>query len=280
MSERDQSVRLYLLENITKFEENYRNAVISLDEFAIHDYRVALKKLRTLNLFMKKSGLDNQYLSISLKSFKKIFRRGGVIRDLQVFKNLISEYEIKFSVGYSEFLSFLNIQISVYREKFIKSSGKALTRLDGEEWENLKETELDYKDIQIHTASLGFIQEKMSEVNDILLKKGLNDYQLHLTRKILKQIRFVYEMRMAEEWNSPEHQLHLELLKKLETILGIWHDKVTFLNTLSTFLEESEDDKVKLKYNDLEKKIRLEIQEGLKPLKPEFAKEFKWFKNL
>ncbi|MDX2442327.1 MAG: CHAD domain-containing protein [Bacteroidales bacterium] len=280
MSKKDQSFRLYLLENLTKFEENYRNAVISLDEDAIHDYRVALKKLRTLNLFLKESGLERTWLKSSLKGFKKIFKIGGAIRDFQVFKNLTREYEIKLSTRYTTFLDYLDVQIPLVWELFIENSAKILSRLEKGEWKNIVGADFGYKDNQVHLAALKFIWDKMDAANEILKEENLDDYQLHQIRKILKQIRFIYEMRMAEEWKKPEHQLHLELLKKLETILGIWHDKVTMLLSLKNFLDQLSDQKEKSMYNSLEKKLIKEIKEGVIPLKPEFKKEYKWFKKL
>lgn len=280
MSEKDQSFRLYLLANTAKFEESYRNAVISLDEDAIHDYRVALKKLRTLNLFLKKSNLSNSDLSNSLKGFKKIFKIGGLIRDYQVFKNIIREHEIIHSIDYSAFLDFLDFQISAIKGTFIEKSVKTLPQLETESWRNLIGENLNIEDNQIHEASLKFIKDIMNTVKDILSIENLDNDQLHLTRKLLKQIRFIYEMRMAEEWNSPEHQLHLELLKKLEAILGVWHDKVTMLSTLRFFTGQLHDTKVNKKYFDLEKEMEKEINEGLKPLKNGFAKEYNWFIEL
>ena len=280
MSEKDQSFRLYLLANAAKFEESYRNAVISFDEDAIHDYRVALKKLRTLNLFLRKSELSNSNLSHSLKGFKKIFKTGGLIRDYQVLKNITREYEIIHSVDYSAFLDFLDIQISAIKGTFIQKSIKSLSQLDTESWRNLIGADLNIDNYQIHEASLKFIKDIMNAIKDILSVENLDNNQLHQTRKLLKQIRFIYEMRMAEEWNSPEHHLHLELLKKLEAILGVWHDKVTMLDTLRFFIDQLVGSNISKKYFGLEKKLEKEIHEGLKPLKNDFAKEYDWFIEL
>ena len=98
----------------------------------------------------------------------------------------------------------------------------------------------------------------------------------------MKQVRYIYEMRMSVDWNTPEHQTHLEELKTIETILGNWHDQITLLNDLEkhmVLLSQGNNKKTE-QIDILAQLIRKDIEEELRPLKSIYLKEYNWFKGL
>ncbi len=282
MDKNDSSIRLYLFENIENFEQNLNEAIQSLDEDAVHDFRVALKKLRAIFIFLGKTEISDVSFSNQVKKFKKVFKAAGIVRDRQVHKNLIANYEEILSADFNVYKLFIDQQISSSGDDFILVAKKALLKLNVDFWNEILMKVQSIDESEVLQGALKFIRERMEKVRRILAEESQDYYQLHFVRKVVKQVRYIYEMRMSFDWNTPEHQTHLEELKTIETILGTWHDQITLLNDLEkhmVLLSQSNNKKTG-QLNILAQLIRKDIEEGLQPLKSGYLKEYNWFKGL
>ena len=168
MVKNDSSIRLYLFENTEKFKQNLNEAIQSLDENAVHDFRVALKKLRAIFFFLDKTEISGISPSNPVKKFKKVFKAGGIVRDRQVHKSLIANYEEILSADFNVYKLFIDQQISSSGDDFILVAKNVLSKLNVDFWNEtlMKVQSIDESEIQ--QGVLKFIRERIEKVRKIL----------------------------------------------------------------------------------------------------------------
>ena len=256
-------------------EFNLGNAYVSLDEKAVHDFRVSLKKLRAGFSFLGKSGFLPAGKNNILFILKPVFQSGGELRDLQVIHQLVKVYEQELDEHFLSFRFFVTREMLIVADEFKVKSKAVLPFLDNTAWGEVLNTINHNTDIRVEAKKV--IGKTFRRAEKILFKSDKDIHSYHKIRKLLKKARFIFEMNMADDWDGPDYHVHLNGLKKLESLLGAWHDRISLLNRLDRFVEEDTDFE---DYYTLKNQVEKDIIEDLMSFDALFMNEFYWFYQL
>lgn len=191
------------------------------DPEILHNIRVELKKIRSLFNYLrftdKKFSFKNEY-----KSFKKIFKEAGMIRELHLILKLIQKYKIR-----------------IPDEEFYSAQEYRLTyefRTGIEEFK--KELKVAHQSAEKHLSKSD--TGKLSEyllVRQLLLQKLLTQLPdragLHDIRKVIKDIVYLSEILFGKQ-NSAE-----QIFDDIQNSIGKWHDKQVLIGFLQENYPES-----------------------------------------
>ena len=275
------SVEQYITDEIRKLEINLNKAWSSFDELAIHDFRVSLKKLKAVLGFIQKYDLFKQGSGNLLKILKPVFKSGGRLRDLQVNHQLVRDYEKKQGDNLVGFRAFISTEILLVEEDFKNISKDAIQLLEELDRSFLLKG-LREKEDKIQNASKIFLEKTFRKAAKILLSNITEKDKYHRIRKVLKKARFVFEMNMEQERNTMDHHAHLHALKRLESILGTWHDSISLQAELKAYLGRMKNPEANHHevYQGFLLQIDSDIHEQLIGFEDLFMKEYHWFTQL
>jgi CHAD domain-containing protein len=202
--------------------------LVELDEDAIHDFRVAIKKTRTVLNFLEYMSYKRTKKRGILKEFRPVFKKTGLIRELQMCKKQLPELEELSGLEIMFLEKKLNYHIirnKPYLEQIVKKFRRRLPYI--------------FKKIhtQIKVAGKGKTRIEAAADYQIRLARRiqkqvyLDKPNLHRIRKSLKQQVYVFDAFQESELLSFYKEFRAEW-KILETTIGKWHDKLVFRDWL------------------------------------------------
>ncbi|MBL7725081.1 MAG: CHAD domain-containing protein [Chitinophagaceae bacterium] len=252
------------------FEKNLAILRQKLNKEAIHDLRVAIKKLRAYFelylLLKKKEDLASVSLDESLHSTEELFNTTGRQRDVEICLEIITELKKNPAISIN--------QLSLYLQAILKIT-KAWTNQEIHRYKNkelrkiafLFKQELEFSiSIELEQMIKRAIDEKIGMIRTYFKKP-------HLMRKNLKSVYYWLNLiNQSEKYQPP-------LLHSILDDLGSWQDHDVLLVKMKHFrkdyLPKSFDEHAVLK--ELEKNI-LEKKSNL--LRSAINKTRKWLKAI
>lgn len=252
------------------FEKNLALLRQKLNKEAIHDLRVAIKKLRAyfeFYLLLKKTeDLASGSLDGSLHSTEELFTTTGRQRDVEICLEIITEFKKSPSISNNQFSLYLqtllkitktwtNQEIHLYKNKELKKIAFLLKQ----------EPEFN-NSIELEQIIKSAIDEKAGKISTHFKKP-------HLLRKNLKSVYYWLNLiNQSEKYQPP-------LLHNILDDLGSWQDHDVLLVRMKHFrkdyLPKSFDEHTVLK--ELEKNIQ-ERKSSL--LRSAINKTRKWLKAI
>ena len=231
----------YLEEIIHKYGHKlaeHANAIPgNFDKEDIHELRVNYKKLRAFIRLLQEDADSGKNLVIP-DSIKNVYQAAAEVRDRQLFLDFIHDSIKNASEALPQFLSGINKELFVLKEKMVKEIENASFK--DEEAKIKKHLPPFLHDEAIHR----FVHRKIAAVQLILLSLE-NDEDLHGVRKHLKDLLYVIRVYQHEwgisfpiqAWKSEK------VLDDLATSLGDYNDlsiAFTFLEALNYEIPEQE----------------------------------------
>lgn len=268
---------------LNKFEKEFLRAINTDDEEAIHDLRVSIKKIRALFLFLREAGIadvksDYKYLG----KLKDIFKKAGKLREFHIHKNLLEEYQQRTGEDFTSLAQYIAEQEKEARQAYHEL-------MPGLQFRKLYQTA-----DQLHKAIEGispkklnkklyhFIKTRVDECHGFMFEPHYENH-LHQIRKYLKHIRFIVGQRIGNIHEKFENDIDFKETKKVEDILGKWHDRDEFRKLLDEFygqLDEARQNEVYKTYNTFKNEVDKDIREDVKKLRPELIHLFSLMKTL
>lgn len=217
------------------FEENFAKICESFDFDAIHDMRVAVKRLRALMMLAEQlqPGLKSNEAEGELR---ELFRISGKMRDAQVQQQLLSTYAKNLDINFPEF--------AVYLGNFEKKSIKKFNHyIRGNTSKFFTEKITGILPVIISNSEDHKIKSSMELlIRQLLVKAGKlkaeqqHDEHLHEIRRKLKQCNYL--LSVFEKGDLSFDKMH-KIVKELERandLLGEWHDHVVARAMIFRFL--------------------------------------------
>jgi len=243
----------YSILQFNLFVQNFLFSVNSDNEESIHDYRVAAKRIHTLNRLVKSiyHGKEfSQYFEHS--GIKRSFKSGGQLREISINIFILQKFEILLKHNFKGFDIFLRREkkhaetelrktwiFFPYDTFFIFKAEllKYLTKVSPAKFE------IGYKQ---------FLNSKVANIK-ALINSGELDHKLHRARKIIKDIKYGFELDRVKVMDFSGHKMTLHRITVVEDRIGKWHDWLMFSSDLKHFLEEKKNKETlqDLKYNYL-----------------------------
>lgn len=269
----------YYKNKLDSFFEHLDKAKLFPDEKNIHNLRVDIKRIRTVfhlieMIFPKKLKAKNHY-----DAFKKIFRRAGEVRELQMNYICFLHYKLPHSVN-KEYRLFLKHKEKKIKKKLKHSINRFEIALLEKSTIKIKKLCRAISEKRIRIECKIFIRGVIHKI-EMLLALGNNYSIVHKIRIHLKAIEAVgdlyYQMNPKKELKKS-----LTLIKQNGTLLGNWHDKVILLNSLEHFFTDtvySKGNKLFL-IKELLNKINKENQLFLKSFRGKLNSLLKFVKGI
>jgi CHAD domain-containing protein len=247
-------IQRYFEHQVDKIDRNYVRAVLKQEGEAVHDLRVAIKRLRTLRRLLR----ENQLLKPSARNFirdlRKIYRPLGRLRDLQVRRELLDHY--KFAGGDLFSPVFENLENGCRRSRLkLRSTFRHFPYTAFYRFKHSRPYRNGGPDSRIdHRAFL------IRRLRSILFHLGMEDRfaHYHEIRKKLKEIDYLLEMQGLNFLQFDGLRCELTVLKQLEDLIGGWRDRVMLLHELhplvlaqGTALDFAQEVKIEHLRNDI-----------------------------
>jgi len=208
----------YFNELIKTFNEYHSKLSNKTTEEDIHKLRTTLKKLKTFNILLDGLLFRQKDFPIELTN---LFKLSGEIRDIQIQKNILDEYED----GYKAYLLFLCEQ-KVSKFKIKNNFDSELQHLT----DKLNAVEDYHIDDQIIKNIQTRIKISYDETLEII--RNVSSETLHEIRKRIKRIYYTRLML-----GDPTD---IEKLDKIQDTIGLWHDCDVTIENIKKFDDDLE----------------------------------------
>ncbi len=230
-------VRDYLLEQKKKFIVNYKTSIEEQGIDAVHDMRVAAKRLNTTVRMLNFNEIANFRLKKSFIPVRFVYKQFGGMRDFQVLTILVKEFQEKMELDLSIIIddceerikyvtSELRNVMKFFKYRTILRNFKLIERyIENKTIDELIIKVLNYRENRID--KMKFYSNKSNEKRN-----------LHEVRKMIKDISYLMEMSTEV---LPDFSKELNQYKELGSLLGTWHDRAVLLNYLKQFQRNNKD---------------------------------------
>ena len=220
----------YLSKQKDEFIRNYKIAVKTQDVDAVHDMRVATKRLNTLIRMLNFNEKANFRLKKGFKPMRFVYKQFGNIRDFQVLGVLVAEFQTKTGLNLTTLvkecetrakteINLLKEVIRYFQYSAIKRNFKLINRyIRNKTSEELCSKIMLYREDR--AKLLEFYSDKLNKERD-----------LHEARKMIKDTGYLMEMLTDE---LPDFATELKTYKELGSLLGTWHDREVLLAYLKS----------------------------------------------
>jgi CHAD domain-containing protein len=207
------------------FNEAWQSMLTYLSAFcqtqepeALHRFRVQVKKVRALLLFLQKN-----LASEHLKPLQSIFKQAGKIRSAQIHLAFVEEYQVA------------NAEFKKEQEKIANSESKRFCSKLGAHLKTLgklrKTLAANFQDIE-NKVVVRFYKKQLKKLNRYFAQPNLPIGKLHLNRKRIKNLLYFHDI--LPESLAQKLQLNTAYLDQLQDAIGQWHDVVAALALLKT----------------------------------------------
>jgi len=254
------------------FEKNYPLIGDRSELEAIHDIRVSIKKLRSLFKLIGFITPERFNIGKSYKPFRRIFKKLGFTRDIQVQREILNFYEDQLDVLFGDYSLYLRDLEEEQRDK-IEHWIKNYRFPDWKKfyiliWDIVG---MEGQSLIIKKAN-DYIDNKLNEIKDLLPAE--DNKTLHLIRRLLKEIRYVIDCIVNLSTEDNEYSVLHKNIKLIEDDLGNWHDRVVAARFISDFSHtyKIHDQDISTDYDRLNDLIRKENQVYLDQAKDKLNK--------
>lgn len=269
---------------LSKFEKELFRTVNTEDEEAIHDLRVSIKKIRALFLFLEESGFanikkDHPYL----KKVKGIFQKAGKLREIHIHRNLYHHYRERVGEDFPDLQKHLDQQ----EEQARKAYHEAMPGIDMRRF--YRQAEALQKEIdgisgsKLNKKLFTFVLTRVNACYGFMYEPNYEQH-LHQIRKYLKHIRFIIGQKVGDLHRLFQDELTFDDTKKVEDMLGEWHDRDEFRKLLEelqqNYQEENGDPSQKELLEAYHREVDRDIQDDIKKLRPELVHVFSLMKHI
>jgi CHAD domain-containing protein len=228
----------YLSKQCGLFQKNFNLVISDFDEDAIHDMRVAIKRIRAVFLLTERL-IPGEFDALAEEGeMRRLFRLSGRMRDAQVQQLLLSTAAQDIGSTFGEYQTYLQTTES----KAVKKFKKFLKEYDAED--DLKQKHEKVADLISKSGPEQVRLQIVQFVDELLMTAGKmhSDYEhdenLHEIRRKLKQCHYLLSVFNQRDPDLPQLKTTLKKLDKVNELLGNWHDQLVAMEMLDRFLEE------------------------------------------
>lgn len=210
----------------------------------LHQYRVAIKKLKSLLTFKKAFQKSDEKSCLSDQSMR-VFHLAGEIRQLDINLKLLKKFNFiepvvlasQHKLRARQMLKLINVY-KKYKKKIILSNTKIAN---------------DFGDMDNNFIVLRF-KKQFKKIENSYIHKLNKPVKLHMARKRIKQLLYMY--RILPESINTNLKINLNYLETLQHYIGEWHDLFIAEKFLKERLNNKNESLIKLKNAE---KVRKEL---------------------
>lgn len=226
----------YFKEQIKTFRVNFIRSKSRKNFEAIHDYRVALKRIRNLINFLRHipggKDLKNCY---KINHLQLAFKSGGILREMQINRIKLNGYESQLGMKFNGFRNFIGqreanalTKLEQARHRF---SAKKLSRFEKKVARAMEH--ISSSTFLKHVDQ--FIEKRIGQIRELVNTRHVES-ALHRIRRHTKSIKYLLEMTKAGTRNFGNLKFEFDIITALEDLIGDWHDLQVFKIDLDQYI--------------------------------------------
>lgn len=255
----------YFQEQSSKYTKNLKLLVKQPKEDPVHDFRVAVKRLRTVLLLLHEIYPVEENLHIFTNVTREIYKLTGKLRDLQLQVNMLETLSLKTGIYYTHYLADLrkketlaSVNLSNYLKDHPLIGKTELVVLS--EMSLWNETNATSVMILVDNMIDELIQQSIR-----LNYMNRDPEDLHDIRRNLKQCQYL--LSMSKTFDHVEHDIHskkLTIVSHAGELLGKWHDLEVSTRSLAKFYPQIKDiEYFNKKYKNLKSSMKSDMKKTL-----------------
>jgi CHAD domain-containing protein len=230
----------YLNHHFNHFKINLESALDEFDDEAIHQYRVSIKRIRSVFNAINKMYPGDILPVELLVPLTAMFKAGGTVRDEQVQYTLLLGIEEKYGVSFPLIRQHYERRIGNSTEEFLirsKFFDKSILEIFPVKVQEALE---QFEDSDLQARLFNMIDHSMEKLRH-RRPKATDPYKLHRFRGRFKQLSYLVEMVY---YSSLEPNIDKQTYQKLKTFgqqLGDWHDIFQLWSKAGEFFRSTTD---------------------------------------
>lgn len=233
----------YLFKHLTLFQDNLEKAQRVYDPEAIHDYRVAVKRIRAVVRAIDRCGENTVFPEELIVPLRLMFKAGGTIRDDQVQIGLVESIEDKYTREFKLVKEFYRQKIKIQRDGFFVKSFELETGDINQIREEVQNSLKPLDETELDTNLKHWFSEAM-----LKLKRKRYDLDtpelLHKFRTRYKQNGYIVEMLYQSKNDLRITKKLFSIMKAFGQELGDWHDYYQLLANTAIIFRESRNNQL------------------------------------
>ncbi len=204
-------------------------------EEAVHELRVATKKIRAVYRLCQAIDGDGFVAKKEMKALRVLFRTAGTLREIQVHKSVLEAYEELHLVNYRKLHQRLNLErkdaipyYEVQRKQFDK---KHLVSLGNKIALLLTKT----SEQTVCAVAMAFARARVDEMQ-AAMPLGYEPELIHKSRIFLKEAMYLVSLLQTAGYLKDPDRAWTVAAKQAAEIAGDWHDREIFAHWLHSEL--------------------------------------------
>jgi CHAD domain-containing protein len=231
-------ISTYLFKYLEEFRENLEQAIHYYDAEAIHQYRVAVKRIRAIIRALNRVYDKPVFKDEIIHPLRLMFKAGGTIRDDQVQIGLMEDVEHEYGLNFPLIKNYYQKRIADQRDSFFKKSVDFEPETTGQIYSEimaiLEDLDDDYLEYNLY--------RRLHKAMDKLKRKRYDLDQpqaLHSFRTQFKENGYVAEMLYHSKYSHKISKVAYSRMKSFGQELGNWHDHYQLWSKTAVIFNES-----------------------------------------
>ncbi len=225
----------YIKNQFNQLRRNILRSFNLKNKEAIHDFRVALKRIVAIVKFIKKQNLkQNISKAYKVSRLDFFFEVGGQLREIHIHRKILRTYIDQYNYRFKVFSQYLKgkerIAGSLLKKTKKKISFKKIRKFES----LLLHTFRDIPEEVVLSYVDQFISVRIGEIENLILDHHVES-KLHRIRKLIKSIKYMLELSGQEKRTYGSLNFTIEKITLLEDHIGHWHDLFDFKTEIGSF---------------------------------------------
>ncbi len=201
----------------------------------IHHLRVAYKRIRAINKFIKRDLDNNNIFDDNFERLDRFYKVTGKIREIQINLNQINYYSKLLDESYDEFSAFLDIEMAKIKHELsvlVKEIDINATR---KAEDDIKQYLDNISEFDLRIKGIRFIKKKSRKIDSVIHSKTDGE-KYHEIRTHIKDAFFFINL-LFEKKDFKKSGFKASQLKRIWISLGEWHDKDILATNLYSYFK-------------------------------------------
>jgi CHAD domain-containing protein len=228
----------YLFKYLEEFKVNLENAISDYDPEAIHQYRVSVKRIRSVIRALDRVFEEPLFPKDLILPLREMFKAGGTIRDDQVQIGLVENVEKEFGQSFPLIKKYYQKRIDDQRNAFFKVSVDfdfdLLNDISGQIEDIIAPLDEEYLELNLYNRLRKAMEKLKRRRYDLDQPEALHSF-----RTRFKENGYVAEMLYQSRYSLKISKAVYSRMKKFGLELGNWHDHYQLWSKTAVIFNES-----------------------------------------
>lgn len=226
----------YYLAQSGKYKANLQIMHESMSETAIHDFRVAIKRLRTVHELLQELHPESVDAASQSAAFREVFKTSGKLRDIQVQIDILEDVSLHNHKFYTHFYAYLRKKESVATSNLYDFLYGKDYPVDFSDYHESVEILVQDVDEDVLLSTIDRMVNNLMIQNFNLFNQENQAESLHEIRSNVKRCHYL--LTIAKYLTPDTNEIltkKIAIVNKAGDMLGNWHDLDITVRTLHSF---------------------------------------------